>query len=628
VEIYSKVGNRNAPEDASHLWLLAKMLTAYKRESSLLFRFTRYVIAACHLKIKRRFVTPKSKKYLRFFSSVQLDDIDTLTIRAACQKRKRLYVELQNDQKFLNILGKGDIVPRYQEQFPAIAQVFKELTSSNTTDSSYSINTFELFTGTTYREYHSLFNTLLNGYKELVEEIADKAKKRESFGVDLNSAVQTGHALLTMVKGRAFYLYLSTIKSKLSSSVRNVEKESNVEESNADAEEREEDRNDTPLWDSAEPNDPMTPFKGWIMLMLVQLDAADALCAFVKQAELSKAEIDVKIVYSSLVSSDIIPLEDLLLKLYIPGAPGDPANEKLHHFIETAKAVEGHARRLDSFVNEVNEVWDPKCAPKSKLFIEMILGYYKKERGKGEQGDLKKHITPTLVTARKIHKLLSLPPSVDSDMALPLLFSDLQSHLNDRRAKYCLPFYEKTAFKGALHCEACLASILDKTTRDSIQARINALKQANKLNSSDLKLYESLEKLLKDTKVGFFSVHLVINPSSNSPSQDFTRVIGVSKRCCPVCRYFLSLLSLRGDPATTGIVTPGFHDTISTCTLPEWTPEPWVDAMNLTFGQLLRNELMKISDAVRLDSISRPRSAGSGVSVGNSDTVVGDMILG
>jgi hypothetical protein len=37
---------------------------------------------------------------------------------------------------------------------------------------------------------------------------------------------------------------------------------------------------------------------------------------------------------------------------------------------------------------------------------------------------------------------------------------------------------------------------------------------------------------------------------------------------------------------------------------------------------------MKISDAVRLDSISRPRSAGSGVSVGNSDTVVGDMILG
>jgi len=41
--------------------------------------------------------------------------------------------------------------------------------------------------------------------------------------------------------------------------------------------------------------------------------------------------------------------------------------------------------------------------------------------------------------------------------------------------------------------------------------------------------------------------------------------------------------------------------------------------MNAIFGQLLRNELVKLSDEVRLQSY---RSSGSGVSVGNSDTVV------
>ena len=93
-----------------------------------------------------------------------------------------------------------------------------------------------------------------------------------------------------------------------------------------------------------------------------------------------------------------------------------------------------------------------------------------------------------------------------------------------------------------------------------------------------------------------------------------------------MCHRFLAYLSLDGDPTTTGIVMPGFHNTITSCTLPEWTPGLLVDAMNLTFGQLLRNELVKLSDEVHLQSYrSRRQSSGSGVSVGNSDTVVGSI---
>jgi hypothetical protein len=78
---------------------------------------------------------------------------------------------------------------------------------------------------------------------------------------------------------------------------------------------------------------------------------------------------------------------------------------------------------------------------------------------------------------------------------------------------------------------------------------------------------------------------------------------------------------LDGTP-TTGIVTPGFHNTITKCTLPEWTPEPFVDHMNRTFGQLLRTELEKLSHDVVFDGFrDRAHSSGSGVSVGNTSKV-------
>jgi hypothetical protein len=48
--------------------------------------------------------------------------------------------------------------------------------------------------------------------------------------------------------------------------------------------------------------------------------------------------------------------------------------------------------------------------------------------------------------------------------------------------------------------------------------------------------------------------------------------------------------------------------------------------MNITFGQLLRKELAKLSREVILQNYrSRRQSSGSGVSVGNSYAVVGDL---
>ena len=77
------------------------------------------------------------------------------------------------------------------------------------------------------------------------------------------------------------------------------------------------------------------------------------------------------------------------------------------------------------------------------------------------------------------------------------------------------------------------------------------------------------------------------------------------------------------DGPDADFVMSGFHNTITNCTLPEWTPEFLVDGMNETFGQLLRTEVVKLSNEVARQSYrDRRHSSGSGVSVGNSNAKV------
>jgi hypothetical protein len=536
----SQVGNRVAPNEVSHLWVLAKMLTTLKSEPDLLFHFMKYVIAASHQKIKRRFRMSHSKEYWQCFSSVKPEDIPFRAVQAA-SKRKRLQIELENDYRFLITLGEGKIVSNYEVKYPNIANVLKELLNLKDSDGTspdkkgFCATTFELFNDKTWKEYHFLFMALMDQYKKFVNEIDSDAKSRNPFGGKLGSIVETGHALLTMVKGRGFYLYLSTIASKLSkhlSEGSGIDSEAhNPEEHDSgkrdskehDSEEHDSEERDaeegTTLWDPVEVDTMTTalwkPFKSWVMLMLVQLDAADALCAFAKQVELSEAEIEVRIVYPPLVSDETIPLEVLLTQTnYIPEAPiTDPkTNAKLLDFIKTANTL----KRQTKLVSDFKEKWDPMRASEAKSLIQQVLDESKKEHEDSKQRNAS-GVDPNKMISELCSQIIDLlsRPTQDAGADILALFTDLEIEMKERQARYNLPFMEKATFKGALHCEAGLASILDKTTRDNIRARIDTLKQAGG-KKEDEQLYRSLLQLLEDTKVGFFPVRLVptINPCS------------------------------------------------------------------------------------------------------------------
>jgi hypothetical protein len=83
--------------------------------------------------------------------------------------------------------------------------------------------------------------------------------------------------------------------------------------------------------------------------------------------------------------------------------------------------------------------------------------------------------------------------------------------------------------------------------------------------------------------------------------QNGGQVIGVSKRCCPVCKQLLSIL-------TTGklFIVRGSHTNISPCTLPTWLPKNYIDTMNSMFGSQLRGELCELINRKSVVRNQRP----------------------
>ncbi|EDR12804.1 uncharacterized protein LACBIDRAFT_323546 [Laccaria bicolor S238N-H82] len=155
-------------------------------------------------------------------------------------------------------------------------------------------------------------------------------------------------------------------------------------------------------------------------------------------------------------------------------------------------------------------------------------------------------------------------PGVDDEKIMAL-----RKKLEDHRSAYqfFVALGRNQDFTGAIHCEAYLASV------------INAEK----------------------------SLH-------------FGPVIGVSKRCCPICNQYLSILRQGSDSPP--FLVRGNHGRISACTLPPSTPDHVVDLMNRIYGGYLltdMNTFMNKVNGIQGHALECSRSTGSGILARDSD---------
>src|ERR1700722_9317007 len=83
-------------------------------------------------------------------------------------------------------------------------------------------------------------------------------------------------------------------------------------------------------------------------------------------------------------------------------------------------------------------------------------------------------------------------------------------------------------------------------------------------------------------------------------------ILGISKRCCPVCSHLL--YALQGSLPGAVFNTPGSHKTVYPCTLPPWLPAPIIVQIVLAFWEQLRKVLL---DVLR-NSVRRERRKSTG----------------
>src|SRR5947209_14074215 len=104
-------------------------------------------------------------------------------------------------------------------------------------------------------------------------------------------------------------------------------------------------------------------------------------------------------------------------------------------------------------------------------------------------------------------------------------------------------------------------------------------------------------------------------------------VIGVSKRCCPVCARLLTILSESAwyKDLATPFKFRASHGNISGCSLPPWLPTEIHKRMVKEFGEELKQcleKLRRIDTAAQMSPPSTPDSSARSESSMDSDSLL------
>jgi hypothetical protein len=90
-------------------------------------------------------------------------------------------------------------------------------------------------------------------------------------------------------------------------------------------------------------------------------------------------------------------------------------------------------------------------------------------------------------------------------------------------------------------------------------------------------------------------------------------MIGVSKRCCPVCAALLRFLGANSMPGPIRIL--GSHRTMTPCSLPPFLPESAIEATVTSFERELGRVITKLRLQMQIEDQTRRRSSTSSTNV-------------
>ncbi|KDR67659.1 hypothetical protein GALMADRAFT_231839 [Galerina marginata CBS 339.88] len=600
------------PSLPTHLWILTTVLMESSRKSEdLKLRIQlsedlfKYTAAMSCQRIKRRITDLHSRPFLKSLQKVK--DVPIPSVSLQVSKLSEDKEEAANDNLFLKFISASDKLKA--DGIPILIASVTNLLNLAELDPPSS----PTYNDKTCNEFHQVLLELLDRFEAAVDRLCvllnpgDQLEALPSQLVNtLTDAQVYGYALLRMARGQAFRLHIQNIGPLLinhfhASAAEDDEwlgepKEGELEDSKLkDEAARDENLKDKDLKDISDKElttllcNVLLLDKGkrgsqkltksyvhWLQLIVAHFNAVEIIVKYVMSSKFRHHGITVKCLVAPKASVDLYDWRKLLVHSeYFPtrdptlvgtvASLSESTNTEILDFLEKATTEATRARDSLAAARRASTMW--KDQPHNAKTIQLCRQHIKNVVDLGNKtndAEITKQFMEPLLSELKLS-----PKEIDSAKVTKGI-TDLLMVLTKRFSSLMGPgtsgkFYcslERLNFRGTLHCEASLASLINSVDKPSL------------LGSEYSNVLSQL--------------------------QDYRHVIGVSKRCCPVCYHFLALLTEDGQEP---FITRGSHSIITPCTLPPWTPSPVVDSMIKTFGTILRRDLIALKDR---ESFSAP----------------------
>jgi hypothetical protein len=451
--------NRSHSTMARHLWILGKLLTMTRLSASAndetfrdnSARLLRYVAATCYPKMIRRL----NHKTLSLPLIEALKQIQTFTFNESKLDQER------NEGTEIDILFLTNFLPLAVAAKWLTTPIPKIMEKANVPmDNDRSA--FRLYTQDTCVEFHNLLMELLLCFQSSLGALRESYRKNSTLTVsapscqDIKDNVECvviyGYALHRLTKGAALPMHLKNIAHLLRSL--NLGRKITMPTPAPGEEQEEPDEElkavqpfvlvngiETPVWQS---------YLDWLRLMVAHFDATDILITYVKGPSFIHHAISIQVLVAPPVDQRLLTLKELLDDpTLFPTMTESQANipnaeilEFLNNGFLSSSLVKGIKKRWRRSITgptkkDVNEIKSALVNLKSSCWSESATKLLK---------TFENSVIPPTLESEEFSKISE---DIDSLWASCMFFASLDA--------------ARKKFTGTLHCEACLASLLDET---------------------------------------------------------------------------------------------------------------------------------------------------------------------
>lgn len=467
-----------------------------------------YVAAMCCRKMLRRWEHVVSVRYFTF-----LEAVSPLDVPRPSRRVNQNYST--GDEKEDHKDGLSDYF--LLTQFAALAKMMgidiPVLSGLELPDTPDHLENFNIYNDLTCHEFHYLIINVIKGLKDALFNLSKTTPTTPVHHTQWMLEAQIyGYVLLRISRGRAFRLHLQNIALALVISFPTsggapapmpaLSKDDNEEtDDNEEGDGVEADDDDVDEELRAMQAHPYPDYVNWLRLMVSPFDAVEIVLRFVRSSKRGFKSFSIQTLLSPQSSNDLLPWRELFSSPYFPqpqpASPPAVSNTDLLEFLEEEMTKALEARKLSGLVATAEKEWRgrdkqpqtfkfTRTKDALKLLAKMLLA-------KTSSASM----TEAELAVEKIEKWVAgrAPPPTNSkhaeanaakangkepitDAEINVLDNEITQHIKKLSKTLALGasnfFFcslDRLEFRGAIHCEASLASLINNAARRELYSQ-------------------------------------------------------------------------------------------------------------------------------------------------------------